>query len=240
MSTTPLAAPLPQGETGRLRFGLWSADNRHDARELWGDIAVTQYIGGPFSDDDIERKREREEQCWHCSGVQYWPMYLRTTGEFVGCCGLRPYQDQEQQQQKSSNDGNSSSSSSNSNNSSSSSSSSSSSNEEVTTYEIGFHIVPRCWGAGLACEAARHVIAHAFASAADSDSELGTGLGAGRVFAGHNPNNRASAALLVHKLGFTYSHNEFYAPTGLMHPSYFLLRPIVTDIVIPVLCLQEK
>ena len=25
-------------------------------------------------------------------GMQYWPMFLRDTGEFVGCAGLRPWQ----------------------------------------------------------------------------------------------------------------------------------------------------
>ena len=24
-------------------------------------------------------------------GMQYWPIYLRETGEFVGCAGIRPY-----------------------------------------------------------------------------------------------------------------------------------------------------
>lgn len=35
---------------------------------------------------DIERERESH------LGVQYWPMFLRETGEFVGCAGLRQWQ----------------------------------------------------------------------------------------------------------------------------------------------------
>ena len=48
-----------------------------------------------------------------------------------------------------------------------------------------------------------------------------TVLGADAVFAGHNPRNAASRRTLL-KLGFRYTHDEFYPPTGLMHPSYVL------------------
>ena len=44
-------------------------------------------------------------------------------------------------------------------------------------------------------------------------------LHANRLFAGHNPNNTASAGVLK-RLGFIYIGDEFYAPTGLYHPSY--------------------
>ena len=46
-------------------------------------------------------------------------------------------------------------------------------------------------------------------------------LKASALFAGHNPINAASRGLLE-KLGFEYTHDEFYAPTGLHHPSYRL------------------
>ncbi len=46
-------------------------------------------------------------------------------------------------------------------------------------------------------------------------------LGASALFAGHNPANEASRRLLI-KLGFPYTHDEFYAPTGMDHPSYLL------------------
>nr|NIV34793.1 hypothetical protein [Anaerolineae bacterium] len=39
--------------------------------------------------------------------------------------------------------------------------------------------------------------------------------------AGHNPKNTASQHLLG-KLGFRYTHEELYEPTGLMHPCYGL------------------
>jgi ribosomal-protein-alanine N-acetyltransferase len=81
---------------------------------------------------------------------------------------------------------------------------------EEKTYEIGFHIRPEHWGKGYASEAARAVIAHAFQN-----------LGAAGLFAGHHPDNHASRSVLE-KLGFRHSHDELYAPTGLLHPSYWL------------------
>lgn len=79
-------------------------------------------------------------------------------------------------------------------------------------YEIGFHLCKTAWGQGYGQEAAQAVIGYAFDS-----------LGAARLFAGHNPANVASRKLLM-KLGFQYTHDEFYPPTGLMHPSYLLTR----------------
>lgn len=75
-------------------------------------------------------------------------------------------------------------------------------------YEIGFHIKSQHWGKRYAFEAASAVIRYAFGN-----------LKASNLFAGHNPNNVASKKLLE-KLGFQYSHDEFYAPTGLYHPTY--------------------
>ncbi|MBX3083607.1 MAG: GNAT family N-acetyltransferase [Anaerolineae bacterium] len=79
--------------------------------------------------------------------------------------------------------------------------------------EIGFHLRSAFWGQGYAAEAARAVIDYAF-----------TNLGCEALFAGHNPANDASRRLLI-KLGFRYTHDEFYSPTGLNHPSYLLTKP---------------
>jgi RimJ/RimL family protein N-acetyltransferase len=79
-------------------------------------------------------------------------------------------------------------------------------------YELGVHLRTAYWGQGYAAEAARGVIAYAFDR-----------LGAAGLFAGHNPSNEASRHLLT-KLGFRYTHDEFYPPTGRHHPSYLLRR----------------
>jgi RimJ/RimL family protein N-acetyltransferase len=46
-------------------------------------------------------------------------------------------------------------------------------------------------------------------------------LGAAGLFAGHNPKNDASRPI-VEKLGFGYTHDEYYAPTRLYHRSYMI------------------
>lgn len=77
-------------------------------------------------------------------------------------------------------------------------------------YETGVHLLPEFWGKGYGSEAIAAVIKYAF-----------TILGAEKLFAGHNPKNTASRQLL-NRLGFAYIGDEFYAPTGLYHPSYEL------------------
>jgi ribosomal-protein-alanine N-acetyltransferase len=84
--------------------------------------------------------------------------------------------------------------------------------EEPHVYEIGFHLRKNFWGKGFAGEAASKVIEYAFAS-----------LDAKELRAGHHPHNSASKKLL-HKLGFEYLQDCYYAPTGLMHPSYRLCK----------------
>jgi RimJ/RimL family protein N-acetyltransferase len=81
-------------------------------------------------------------------------------------------------------------------------------------YEIGFHLRPTFWGQGLAEEAGRAVVAYAFEK-----------LNVKGLFAGHHPANTASRRVLE-KLGFTFTHEEFYPPTGMKHPSYLLLPSV--------------
>jgi [ribosomal protein S5]-alanine N-acetyltransferase len=78
--------------------------------------------------------------------------------------------------------------------------------------ELGFYLTPPHWGRGIAVEAGRAVIAHAF-EVLDRTS----------LFAGHHPENHGSRRSLE-KLGFRYTHHELYPPTQLMHPCYLLAR----------------
>jgi RimJ/RimL family protein N-acetyltransferase len=80
-------------------------------------------------------------------------------------------------------------------------------------FELGVHIRPEFWRRGLAEEAARAVIDFGFSQ-----------LKASALFAGHHPENENSRRLLI-KLGFRFTHEELYAPTGRLHPSYLLTRP---------------
>lgn len=79
-------------------------------------------------------------------------------------------------------------------------------------HELGMHVRPSYWRRGIAVEAAVAVIEHAFSQ-----------LGALALFAGHHPENAPSRRVLL-KLGFRYTHDELYPPTGLHHPSYRLTR----------------
>lgn len=83
---------------------------------------------------------------------------------------------------------------------------------ENNILEMGIHLKEKYWGLGLAKEACFEVIEYAFKT-----------LKVNGIFTGHNPNNTASARL-IKKLGFKYTHDEFYKPTGLYHPSYIMTK----------------
>jgi RimJ/RimL family protein N-acetyltransferase len=158
----------------RLGFREWSAADFALAMSLWGDPEVTTRIGGPFSAEQVRQRLVREIATAQSHGVQYWPVFLLSTGEHVGCGGLRPYR------------------------------------PEQNILEIGVHLKTAYWGRGYAVEASRAVMAYAF-----------TRLGAAALFAGHHPDNTASRRVLS-RLGFRYIRDEYYAPTGLQHPSYLI------------------
>jgi RimJ/RimL family protein N-acetyltransferase len=163
--------------TERLGFRYWTSEDLPSARELWGDLEVTRFFGGPFFDAEIAERLQRELNRLETYGFQYWPIFRLSDNEHVGCCGLRPYRPEQQMP------------------------------------ELGFHLRPKHWGQGLAVEAARAVIAYAFGS-----------IGAKSLSAGHHPQNLASKKVLE-KLGFRYTHEEFFPILGMDIPYYQLARP---------------
>lgn len=160
--------------TQRLGFRPWGEADLGLATGLWGDEKVTRLIGGLFSPEQVQARLALEISNLKSYGVQYWPVFLLSSDEHVGCCGLRPYA------------------------------------PDRRVYEIGVHIRSAHWGHGYALEAAQGVMEYAF-----------NALGATGLFAGHHPANDASRRLLG-KLGFSYTRDEYYPPTGLDHPSYVL------------------
>lgn len=162
----------------RLTFRAWRAHDVEHALALWGDPLVTALIDarGALDRAAVEERLAVEIAFGERYGVQYWPHFLTTTGELVGCAGLHPRE------------------------------------PDKRIFELGFHLCARFWGKGFAAEAARAAARFAFEC-----------LGATALFAGHNPKNAASARVLK-KLGFRHTHDEPYAPTGLLHPSYLLAR----------------
>jgi len=161
----------------RLGFRWWSRDDLPLARELWGDLEVTKFFGGPFSGEEIVRRLQVEMDRAAAHNFQYWPMHLLDGGEFVGCCGLRPYKLEER------------------------------------IPELGFHLLPKFWGRGLAPEAAAAVIRYAFET-----------IGAKALSAGHHPDN-ANSKKVLDRLGFQYTHDEIFPALGIDIPYYILRRP---------------
>jgi [ribosomal protein S5]-alanine N-acetyltransferase len=162
--------------SARLGFRCWSADDLPLAQALWGDLEVTRFFGGPFSTEEVSRRLEREIARMKTHRFQYWPIHSLTSGDHVGCCGLRPYR------------------------------------AETQVHELGFHLRPKYWGQGFALEAAQAVIPFAFST-----------IGAISLSAGHHPDNLASKKV-IEKLGFRYSHHEFFEALGIDIP-YYLLSP---------------
>lgn len=79
--------------TPRLGFGLWDQDRDAGlAQSLWGDLRVMKLLSGPggYSAADVAERLAREVRNQAELGMCYWPLFLRETGAFVGCCGLKP------------------------------------------------------------------------------------------------------------------------------------------------------
>jgi [ribosomal protein S5]-alanine N-acetyltransferase len=162
--------------TARLGFRCWTKADVRLARELWGDIEVTRFFGGPFSTEEIDERLRREIDRMSTLKFQYWPIHLLSNEDLVGCCGLRPYR------------------------------------PDDGIHELGFHLRPKYWGQGLAREAADAVIDFAFAT-----------IGAKALSAGHHPGNRNSKKV-IEKLGFRYSHDEYFPRLQMNIPYYRLSR----------------
>jgi len=82
-------------KSNRLGFRPWTLDDMDLAIELWGDPEVTKYLGGPFAKSAVPGKLMTERSIMRLHNYQYWPIFLLETGEFIGCCGLRPYKPSE-------------------------------------------------------------------------------------------------------------------------------------------------
>lgn len=83
--------------TERLGFRQWSEDDFDLAVSLWADPRVTRLIDarGQLTPDEVRARLAREIRNQNEVGAQYWPFFLQTSEEFVGCCGLKPYEGDE-------------------------------------------------------------------------------------------------------------------------------------------------
>ena len=78
-------------QTARLGFRGWTHEDLPLALALWGDPDVTRLVGGPFSREQVQERLDREIANQKRHGIQYWPMFLLSSDEHVGCAGLRPH-----------------------------------------------------------------------------------------------------------------------------------------------------
>jgi RimJ/RimL family protein N-acetyltransferase len=80
--------------TARLGFRHWGADDLPLAINLWSHPQVTRLVADLHPSEEKARTRlDQEMRNLATHGIQYWPMFSRDTGAHVGCCGLRPFQE---------------------------------------------------------------------------------------------------------------------------------------------------
>jgi [ribosomal protein S5]-alanine N-acetyltransferase len=80
----------PQASS-RLTFRSWTDRDTALAEALWCDPEVTYYFGGAMTPEQARDRLHTECDREISFGIQYWPIFLRKTGEFAGCAGLRPW-----------------------------------------------------------------------------------------------------------------------------------------------------
>lgn len=79
--------------TERAGFRWWTREDLPLAVTLCGDPQVTRLIDarGRLGEAQIRERLLHEIALQEAHGVQYWPVFLLDTRDFIGCCGLRPY-----------------------------------------------------------------------------------------------------------------------------------------------------
>ncbi|HEX2834186.1 MAG TPA: GNAT family N-acetyltransferase [Thermoanaerobaculia bacterium] len=77
--------------TERIEFREWNGNDVALASRLWCEPGVMRFLGGPYSNEELLARLEREASNLETYGIQYWPVYV--DGEFAGCCGIKPVPD---------------------------------------------------------------------------------------------------------------------------------------------------
>jgi RimJ/RimL family protein N-acetyltransferase len=82
---------IPSIETDRLLLRPWRLSDEDAVWEtLLSDPEVTRYlpVDAKRSRASVDGRAERANALWSTNGVGYWAVEHRTTGEFMGHCGL--------------------------------------------------------------------------------------------------------------------------------------------------------
>jgi [ribosomal protein S5]-alanine N-acetyltransferase len=77
--------------SARLTFRSRTDEDTALAEALWCDPEVTRFFGGTMSREQARDRLHAECERENGPGMQYWPIFLRETGEFAWCAGLRPW-----------------------------------------------------------------------------------------------------------------------------------------------------
>ena len=76
---------IPELETERLRLRGHRLEDFGHCAELWGDAAVTKYIGGkPLSGEEVWARLLRYVGHWALLGFGYWVIEEKSSGAFLG------------------------------------------------------------------------------------------------------------------------------------------------------------
>jgi RimJ/RimL family protein N-acetyltransferase len=76
--------------TDRLAFRRMTADDLDDLAALLADPSVMRYYPRPKTRDEARAWIEWNQRLYAENGFGLWVVTLRSTGEFVGDCGLTP------------------------------------------------------------------------------------------------------------------------------------------------------
>jgi RimJ/RimL family protein N-acetyltransferase len=83
---------VPVLETERLRLRGHAIEDFANTVALWGDDAVTKYIGGkPFTVEECWARFLRYAGHWSVLGFGFWVVEEKATGDFVGEVGFGNY-----------------------------------------------------------------------------------------------------------------------------------------------------
>ena len=84
---------IPVIETERLRLRGHRAEDFRACAAMWGDPAVTRYIGGrPFTQEEVWARVLRYVGHWTLLDFGFWLIEEKATGNFVGEAGLAEFQ----------------------------------------------------------------------------------------------------------------------------------------------------
>lgn len=77
-------------ETERLLLQPWQGPDWRDLSRISGDTEVMRYINGgvPWTDEETREFVDRQVQLYAERGFCRWRLIERTTGEFIGFCGV--------------------------------------------------------------------------------------------------------------------------------------------------------